>query len=167
MFDMPPKVIGDACSGHCYYPTAVTNGTVSALQHTHTHIYIDIPQSHPHIDAKWRYCHPSLEWSSNFYQAWYCQLFFRREKGALFLYWCIAHPHSRFTTAICIKVTLQVHLLCITYCTIYICNEELYHCLRCMSVIFSKLGNWDTHFSAHTHCSVDLVSAVYICAWCI
>lgn len=146
MCDMSfPSCIGDAFVG-----------TVSPLLHTHMYT--------SHLHTQWRYCHPSLEWSSDFCQAWYCQLFFRIEKGALFLHWCMTHPYRCFTMAICIKVTLQVHLLCITYCTIYICNEELYHCLQCMSVIFSKLGNWDTHFSAHTHCSGDLVNAVYICA---
>lgn len=68
------------------------------LTHTHTHI--------SHLHTQWRYCHPSLEWSCDFYQACYCQLFFRMEKGPQSLSWCMAHPYPYSTMVICIKVPL-------------------------------------------------------------
>lgn len=54
--------------------------------------------------------------------------------------------------------------LCITHCTIYVCNEELYHCLQCMSPSESHCQlawEWETHFPAHTQCSGVLVNVVY------
>lgn len=158
-----PKVIGDACLCLCRTLTVPLPSSydkwhcVLSLLHTHIHTHPTYARSDVIV------IHPLTEVVTfiklaivSFPLGWRKERYFSAD---------VWPTHTRrLSMAICIKVTPQVDLLCITYCTIYICNEELYHCLQCTSVIFIELGNWDTHFPAHTQWSGVLVSAAHICA---